>query len=79
MLVEYALLLQGIIMSNDMMEVIHQALDDIVVGELSCIRDELSESIGRRHAIFWLDPKEDDKEIQRHIDALNLILAYYKS
>lgn len=55
-----------------------ECLDEIVVGELTGLREEFSESMGRRLALFSTDPKEDDAEIQRYIDAIDTILSYYK-
>lgn len=49
----------------------------IVVTDLKEVRDYLEQDLGAGNNMFSLNPDEDDAEIQRHLDALDLIIDWY--
>jgi hypothetical protein len=55
-----------------------ETIDNIVVGQLldtwKTLRTDLG---GNNHVFVWGDQEADDIEIQKHIDALELILKWY--
>lgn len=52
--------------------------DKIVVRELIDTWQMFKKDLGAKNNIFaWDDPKQDDVEIQKHIDALELLLKWY--
>ena len=59
-------------------EVDYEVADRIVVAQLCESRDSLLRDLGNNHHIFvWGDRYADDIEIQKHIDALDLLLQWY--
>ena len=65
-------------MSKVTVELDWDTIDGIVVGQLRDTWQNLKNDLGRGNHIFvWGDPEADDAEIQKHIDALELILTWY--
>jgi len=59
-------------------EVDYEIADQIVVSQLSESRDSLMKDLGNGSNVFvWGDQEADDIEIQKHIDALDLLLQWY--
>jgi hypothetical protein len=59
-----------------------EGVNDIVRSELKDAMDTLKDDLKRRKAgnsisIFHMEKDEDIAEMQRHIDALKLVLKYY--
>ena len=53
-------------------------IDEIVVGRLCETRESLKNDLGQGSSVFvWGDPEADDAEIQKHIDATELLLKWY--
>jgi len=53
-------------------------VDAIVVGQLRETWEGLKADLGAgNHVFVWGDPEADDIEIQKHIDAFELILKWY--
>lgn len=58
----------------------YEAVDSIIQGQLKETWEGLKNDLGANANIFvWGDPEADDKEIQRHIDALELLLKWYST
>lgn len=58
----------------------YETIDSIVQAQLVETWATLKEDLGKGHHIFvWGDPEADDKEIQKHIDALELLLKWYST
>ena len=54
-----------------------ETIDNIVVGQLSESWKGLKADLGANNSVFvWGDQEADDAEIQRHIDALELVLKW---
>lgn len=63
-------------------EICSQGLDAIIRGDLKSVLDSLKRDLkarksGKGVCIFHMDKAEDVAEIQRHIDALKIVLKYY--
>lgn len=59
-------------------EIDNEMADKIVVQELSWTRDTLKRDLGAGNHVFaWDNQEEDDAEIQKHIDAIELLLKWY--
>lgn len=57
----------------------YEQVDRIIWKQLEETRDSLTKDLGAHSNIFvWGDPEADDIEIQKHIDALNLIIEWYR-
>ena len=57
-----------------------EALDKIIQAQLVETRAILKQYLGAGRNIFvWGDPESDDAEIQKHIDALELLLTWYST
>lgn len=55
-----------------------EMIDEIVVSQLRDTRDSLKNDLGQGSNVFvWGDPEADDAEIQKHIDATELLLKWY--
>ena len=55
-----------------------ETVDNVVFGQLRTTWETLKEDLGKGHHIFvWGDQETDDAEIQKHIDALELLLKWY--
>ena len=56
----------------------YEQVDQIVVGQLVQTLDCLKSDLGNNRGVFvWGDPDADDVEIQKRIDALELLLEWY--
>lgn len=65
-------------MSKIMIEVDHDIADSIVVQEMRHTWETLKADLGADRNVFvWGDKEQDDAEIQKHIDALELLLKWY--
>lgn len=65
-------------MSKINVELDWETVDNIVVGQLQYTRESLKADIGAGKNVFaWGDQEQDDAEIQKHIDALELLLKWY--
>lgn len=57
-----------------------ETVDNIVVGQLRDTWENLKQDLGAGKWVFvWGDQEADDAEIQRHIDALELLLKWYST
>jgi hypothetical protein len=57
-----------------------ETFDSIVVEQLRSTRESLKNDQGNKAWVFvWGDQEADDAEIQKHIDALELILKWYST
>lgn len=57
-----------------------ETVDNIVVAQLRDTWESLKADLGGSKAVFvWGDDEADDAEIQRHIDALELLLKWYST
>lgn len=55
-------------------------VDNIVVGQLRNTWESLKRDLGAGNHIFeWGNPVADDIEIQKHIDALEIVLKWYST
>lgn len=55
-----------------------EMIDEIIVSQLRETRESLKNDFGKSANVFvWGDPEADDAEIQKHIDATELLLKWY--
>jgi len=67
-------------MSKYTIDLSYEMTDQIVVDQLRNTWETLKGDLGANHHIFvWGDQEADDVEIQKHIDALELILKWYST
>ena len=67
-------------MSKISVELEWEAIDHIVVSQLRDTWERLKLDIGANNHVFvWGDQEADDAEIQKHIDALELLLKWYST
>ncbi len=65
-------------MSKVTVELDWDTIDGIVVGQLRDTWQNLKSDLGAGKWVFvWGDQEAEDAEIQKHIDALELILTWY--
>jgi len=65
-------------MSKISVELDWETIDNIVVGQLRNTWETLKQDLGAGKWVFvWGDQEADDAEIQKHIDALELLLKWY--
>lgn len=65
-------------MSGYKIELTWDMVDNIVVGQLRETWEGLKADLGANKNVFvWGDQEADDAEIQRHIDALEIVLKWY--
>jgi hypothetical protein len=65
-------------MSGYKIELNWEMVDEIVVGQLRDTLECWKEDLGAgNHVFVWGDQEADDAQIQKHIDALELILKWY--
>lgn len=67
-------------MTKICVELDYESIDNIVQQQLvdtwTCLKQEL----GANNNVFvWGNPEADDAEIQKHIDALELVLKWYST
>lgn len=57
-----------------------ETIDNIVVDQLRDTWEGLKADLGANNHVFvWGDQEADDAEIQKHIDALELVLKWYST
>lgn len=67
-------------MSKISVELDWETIDNIVVGQLRDTWEGLKKDLGANNHVFvWGDQEADDAEIQKRIDALELMLAWYST
>lgn len=55
-----------------------ETVDNIVVAQLRDTWESLKADLGaNKHVFVWDNQEADDAEIQKHIDALELLLQWY--
>ena len=59
-------------------EINEDMIDSIVVDQLAASRQQFLNYLGANSNVFvWDDQEEDDKEIQKHIDAIDTVISWY--
>jgi hypothetical protein len=67
-------------MSKISVELELETVDNIVVEQLRNTWETLKRDLGANHHVFvWGDQEADDIQIQKHVDALELILKWYST
>ena len=67
-------------MSKITVELDWETVDNVVVGQLRDTWERLKTDLGAgNHVFVWGDSEADDAEIQKRIDALELILKWYST
>ena len=67
-------------MSKISVELELEDVDHIVVSQLRDTWERLKLDIGANNHVFvWGDQEADDAEIQKHIDALEVVLKWYST
>jgi len=67
-------------MSKYTIDLSYEITDQIVVDQLRDTWDTLRRDLGSNSSVFvWGDQEADDVEIQKHIDALELVLKWYST
>ena len=67
-------------MSKISVELELETVDNIVVEQLRNTWETLKGDLGANHHIFvWDDQEADDAEIQKRIDALEVVLKWYST
>ena len=67
-------------MTKISVELDYEALDNIVQAQLVETWESLKQDLGGGKWVFvWGDQEADDAEIQRHIDALELVIKWYST
>jgi hypothetical protein len=57
-----------------------EAVDNIVVEQLRNTWESLKDDLGAGSGVFvWGDQEADDVEIQKHIDAVEIVLKWYST
>jgi len=65
-------------MSGYKIELNWEMVDEIVVGQLRSTWETLKRDLGAgNHVFVYGDPEADDAEIQKRIDALEVVLDWY--
>jgi hypothetical protein len=65
-------------MTKFTIEIDYELSDKITFDNLKDCRQRFLDDLGQNTGVFsWDDPESDDAEIQRHIDALDIILKWY--
>ena len=59
-------------------EISEDLIDSIVVDQLTASRQQFLNDLGANSNVFvWKDQEEDDKEIQKHIDAIDIVINWF--
>ena len=67
-------------MTKICIELDYESIDNIVQQQLVDTWTCLKQDLGANNNVFvWGDQEADDAEIQRHIDALELVLKWYST
>ncbi len=65
-------------MTKFTIEIDYDMSDKITFDNLKDCRQRFLDDLGQNNSVFvWDDPEDDDAEIQRHIDALDVVLKWY--
>ena len=65
-------------MTKFTIEIDYDMSDKITFDNLKDCRQRFLDDLGQNNGVFsWDDPEDDDAEIQRHIDALDVVLKWY--
>lgn len=65
-------------MTKFTVEIDYDLSDKITFDNLKDCRQRFLDDLGQNNSVFsWDDPEGDDAEIQRHIDALDVVLSWY--
>lgn len=65
-------------MTNFNIPLEEEFVDTIVIQSLARTRNNFRADLSAGNNVFyWNEPEEDDAEIQKHIDAIELILRWY--
>ena len=65
-------------MSEYKIDLTYEMVDNIIVSQLRSTWETLKDDLGNARWIFvWGDQEADDVEIQKRIDALELMLKWY--
>ena len=65
-------------MSKITVDIDYEIAEKIVVQELIQTRESLMNDLGAGHWVFaFNDQEQDDEQIQKHIDAIELLLKWY--
>lgn len=61
-------------------ELDYEAVDNIVQSQLVRSWESLKLDLGAGNAVFvWGDPEADDVEIQKHLDAFEIVIKWYST
>lgn len=67
-------------MTKISVELDYEAVDNIVWSQLVQTWEGLKQDLGAGNAVFvWGDQEADDVEIQKHIDAFELLIKWYST
>lgn len=67
-------------MTKICVELDYESIDNIVQQQLVDTWTCLKQDLGANNNVFvWGNPEADDAEIQKHIDALELVLKWYST
>lgn len=59
-------------------EISEDMIDSIVIDQLVASRQQFLNDLGANSNVFvWRDQEEDDKEIQKHIDAIDITIKWF--
>lgn len=59
-------------------EINEDMIGTIVIDQLASTRRQFINDLGANSSVFvWNDPIEDDKEIQKHIDAIDIVINWF--
>jgi uncharacterized protein with ACT and thioredoxin-like domain len=59
-------------------EISEDMIDTIVIDQLAASRQQFLNDLGANSNVFvWKDQEEDDKEIQKHIDAIDIVINWF--
>jgi len=65
-------------MTKFTIEIDYDMSDKITFDNLKDCRQRFLDDLGQNNSVFvWDDGEADDAEIQRHIDALDVVLSWY--
>lgn len=65
-------------MTKFTVEIDYELSDKITFESLRDCRERFLNDLGQNNSVFaWDDQEQDDAEIQRHIDALDVVLSWY--
>jgi len=63
---------------NYQIEITEDMIDTIIIDQLAASRQQFLKDLGANSHVFeWDNQEEDDKKIQQHIDALDLVIKWF--